>query len=140
MGVSRPRSHTHRQRSSHAASAILADMRSEPEFEDTFQGDALDQGRWLPSYLPHWSSRERAAARYMVGEGRLRLLIEADQASWCPEFDDGVRVSSLQTGAFCGPVGSTIGQHRFNADVVVREAQPNVRLYTPRFGRIELRA
>jgi beta-glucanase (GH16 family) len=51
-----------------------------------------------------------------------------------------VRVSSLQTGAFAGPVGSSIGQHRFNPEVVVREAQPNVRLYTPRYGRIELRA
>jgi beta-glucanase (GH16 family) len=51
-----------------------------------------------------------------------------------------VRVSSLQTGAFAGPVGSAIGQHRFNPEAVVREAQPNVRLYTPRYGRIELRA
>jgi beta-glucanase (GH16 family) len=37
-------------------------------------------------------------------------------------------------------VGSAIGQHRFHPDAVVREAQPNVRLYTPQYGRIELRA
>jgi Glycosyl hydrolases family 16 len=49
-------------------------------------------------------------------------------------------VSSLQTGQFAGPVGSTVGQHRFNPAAVVREAQPNVRLYTPLYGRIELRA
>jgi Glycosyl hydrolases family 16 len=115
-------------------------MRGEPEFEDTFQGDVLDLRRWLPFYLPHWSSRDRAAARWTVGKGGLRLLIEADQAPWCPEFDDGVRVSSLQTGAFCGPVDSTIGQHRFHPDLVVREAQPNSRLYVPLFGRIEVRA
>jgi hypothetical protein len=51
-----------------------------------------------------------------------------------------VRVSSLQTGAFAGQVGSTVGQHRFHPAAVVREAQPNVRLYTPHYGRIELRA
>ena len=38
--------------------------------------------------------------------GGLRLLIEADQEPWCPEFDGEVRVSSLQTGVFAGPVGS----------------------------------
>ena len=115
-------------------------LRFELEFEDTFDGDELDPDRWLPYYLPHWSSRERSRARYQVGGGLLRLLIEADQQPWCPELDGEVRVSSLQTGAFAGPVGSTVGQHRFNADAVVREAQPNVRLYTPQYGRFELRA
>jgi hypothetical protein len=111
----------------------------ELEFEDTFDGPELDPERWLPWYLPHWSSRERAAARYAMGAG-LRLVVTADQEPWCPELDGDVRVSSLQTGMFAGPVGSAVGQHRFHPDAVVREAQENVRLYTPRYGRIELRA
>ena len=49
-------------------------------------------------------------------------------------------MSSLQTGLFAGPVGSTVGQHRFHPAAVVREAQPAVRLYTPHYARIELRA
>src|SRR6266508_2541641 len=72
-------------------------------FEDTFDGDALDQARWLPHYLPQWSSHEAAAARYKLGDGVLRLLIEADQQPWCREFDGQTRVSSLQTGVFAGP-------------------------------------
>ncbi|MFL5840439.1 MAG: hypothetical protein ACJ77Z_08305 [Thermoleophilaceae bacterium] len=112
----------------------------ELEFEDTFDGDALDESRWIPHYLAQWSSREEAAARYEVDSGSLRLLIEAGQQPWCPEFDGDVRVSSLQTGMFAGAVGSAIGQHRFNPDAVVREAQPNVRLYTPRYGVVEMRA
>jgi Glycosyl hydrolases family 16 len=115
-------------------------MPYELEFEDSFEGEALDPDRWLPYYLPHWSSRERAAARYEVRDGSLRLLIEADQQPWCPEFDDGVKVSSVQTGVFAGPVGGSIGQHRFNPDAVVREAQPNVLHYAPHFGRVEMRA
>ena len=115
-------------------------MPYELEFEDTFDGDALDSRRWIPHYLPQWSSRARSAARYEIGGGCLRLLIAADQLPWCPELDGDLRVSSLQTGVFAGPVGSTVGQHRFNANAVVREAQRNTRLYTPRYGRIELRA
>jgi hypothetical protein len=112
----------------------------ELEFEDVFDGGALDERRWIPHYLSHWSSRERSAARYRIGGGCLRLLIEADQQPWCPEFDGAVKVSSLQTGMFAGPVGSTIGQQRFNPDAVVREAQQNIRLYTPQYGLFELRA
>jgi len=112
----------------------------ELEFEDTFEGEELDRSRWLPYYLPHWSSRERSAARYEVGDGVLRLRIEEDQLPWCPELDGGIRVSSLQTALFSGPVGSPVGQHRFNPAAVVREEQQAVRLYLPRYGRIELRA
>jgi Glycosyl hydrolases family 16 len=112
----------------------------ELEFEDTFDGDALDTRRWLPHYLPQWSSREASAARYTIGGGVLRLRIEADQQPWCPDLDGEVRVSSLQTGVFAGPVGSGIGQHRFNPAAVVRQAQRNARLYTPRYGYVELRA
>ena len=112
--------------------------RYELEFEDTFSDDALDLGRWIPYYLPHWSTRERSTARYEIADGCLQLLIADDHQPWCPEFDGEVRVSSLQTGVFAGPVGSPIGQHRFHPEAVVREAQRNIRLYTPRYGRIEL--
>lgn len=109
-------------------------------FEDTFDGDALDERRWLPYYLPQWSSRADSAARYALGGGVLDLLIDADQQPWCPEFDGQVRVSSLQTGLFAGPVGSAVGQHRFNPAATVRQAQRDARLYTPQYGLFELRA
>jgi Glycosyl hydrolases family 16 len=107
---------------------------------DAFEGAELDRSRWFPYYLPQWSSRERSAARYAVGDGVLRLLIDAEQEPWCPELDGETRVSSLQTGSFAGPVGNPIGQHRFDAAAVVREEQPKLRLYTPHYGRFELRA
>jgi ribosomal protein S18 acetylase RimI-like enzyme len=110
------------------------------DVEDRFDGEELDRGLWLPHYLPHWSSRAASAARYRLGDGCLRLVVEEDQPPWCPEFDGGVRVSSLQTGEFCGPLGSGIGQHRFNPAAVVREEQVNVRLCTPTYGLFEIRA
>jgi hypothetical protein len=112
----------------------------ELEVEDAFIRSSLDRSLWLPHYLPHWSSRDASAARYAVGDGLLRLRIEADQQPWCPEWDGSVRASSLQTGVFSGPLGSPIGQHRFRPELVVREAQPTERLYTPQYGLIECRA
>ncbi len=110
------------------------------DVEDQFDGQALNGSLWVPYYLPQWSSAARSAARYELVDSRLHLLIEADQDPWCPEFDGETRVSSVQTGVFSGPVGSLIGQHRFNPAAVVREAQRNVRLYTPQFGVFVLRA
>src|SRR4051794_26702610 len=110
--------------------ATLDRSRYEIEVDDRFDGAALDEALWLPFYLPHWSSRERSAARYDVGGGTLRLRIDADQGPWSPEYDGELRVSSLQTGEFAGPVGSPIGQLRFRDGLVVREEQANVALYT----------
>ena len=56
-----------------------------------------------------------------------------------PELDGDLRVSSLQTGVFAGPVGSTIGQLHFHPDVVVRTAQENRALFTTQYGLIETR-
>ncbi|MFI6510880.1 glycoside hydrolase family 16 protein [Streptosporangium sp. NPDC050855] len=112
----------------------------ELEFEDTFEGDRLDEDRWVARYLPQWSDRTASAARYELDGRHLHLLIERDQPPWSPEIEGALRVSSLQTGVFAGPVGSTIGQHGRGSGAVVREAQRNVRLYTPRYGLIEMRA
>src|SRR5439155_6806626 len=86
------------------------------------------------------SSRERAAASHHFDGGRLILEIAPVQRPWCPEWDGDTRASSIQTGTFSGPTGSPIGQHRFAPGVVVRDPQPELRLYTPRYGRIEIRA
>lgn len=110
------------------------------EFADEFDAPRLDPGKWLPSYLPQWSSRAAAAARYEIGGSALRLAVETDQPPWCPAIDAGVRVSSLQTGVWSGPVGSALGQHRFDPRLIVTEAQEAAQLYVPHYGLIELRA
>jgi hypothetical protein len=58
------------------------------EVKETFDGDVLDERRWVPCYLPQCSTQERSA----VAGGCLRLLIEADQEPRCPELDGQVRV------------------------------------------------
>ncbi len=109
------------------------------EFNDEFEGSSLNTDKWIPYYLPHWSSRERTAAKYTLEESALVLQIAADHQPWCPEFDGNVKCSALQTGLYAGPIGSSLGQLHFNAASVVREAQPTQRTYTPQYGYFEMR-
>lgn len=111
----------------------------EPALDERFGEGVLDEKVWWPFYLAHWSSRERAAARYSVAPDALELFIDADTAPWSPEFDGDNRVSHLQTGQFSGQCGSRVGQHRFGEGLVVRQEQPERRLHLPRFGVIEVR-
>jgi hypothetical protein len=104
-------------------------------FEEDFRGPALDEDRWVDHYLPHWTTPERSAARYVLAGG-LRLRIDADQPAWLPE-DGEMRVSNLQTGTFSGPAGSTLGQMAHRPGLVVRTEQPTRRLWTPSAGLVE---
>lgn len=110
------------------------------ELDERFDGGALDLDVWFPYYLPHWSSRAASAATHEVRDGELVLTIPADQGLWCEDSHDGpLRVSCIQTGSFSGPVGSTVGQQPFRDGLVVREAQPAMWGYTPRYGHLEVR-
>ena len=108
--------------------------------DERFDQGALNERVWLPYHLPHWSSRDRSAARYRLAGHGLELLIEADQPPWYAEIGEWTRVSTLQTGEFAGPVGSEVGQYRLKPELVVVEEQPNVALFTTQFGLIECRA
>ncbi|WP_243232024.1 GNAT family N-acetyltransferase [Microbacterium sp. CIAB417] len=109
-----------------------------PDLDERFV-DTLDREIWSPYYLPHWSSRDAASARWRTGPDGLELRIDEDTAPWAPEWDGEVRVAHLQTGQRSGPVGSADGQHRFREGLVVREQQPEQRLHLVRHGVIEVR-
>jgi hypothetical protein len=108
------------------------------DVDERFTGARLDLARWWPYYTPHWSSRERSAARWRTGAG-LELRIDEDTVPWAPALDGELRVSHLQTGQSSGPEGSAVGQHRFRDDLVVREEQPSSRLWLVHHGVIEIR-
>jgi hypothetical protein len=116
-------------------------MSPSAEFLDDFDGAALDTDVWIPHYLPQWSSRAESAATYAVTGSELRLSIPPEQGLWCaPDHQPPLRVSGIQSGVFSGPVGSPIGQQPFRDGAVVREAQPAQWGWTPRYGRLEVRA
>jgi Glycosyl hydrolases family 16 len=132
------------QTKNYSDSGFPASEKSKPnymlDFDEEFDGGTLDTAKWIPFYLPQWSSREKSRANYEIKDGQLILQITENQKPWCPEFNDEIKCSSLQTGLFSGEVGTAIGQHRFNKLCRVREAQKTSRLYTPLYGYIEIRA
>lgn len=108
--------------------------------DERFDTGELDRSRWIPHYLPHWAGRERSAARCRLGDDHLELFIADDQPVWRPDIVPGMRVSSLQTGCFAGPLGSPIGQHRTDERLTVVEEQPTERLLLVHRGAVELQA
>jgi glycosyl hydrolase family 16 len=114
-------------------------MYGSAKIDERFDSGRLDEDVWTAAYLPAWSSRREAAARYALDGGGLRLTIPPDQPLWCPDLHDGpLRVSAVQSGNWSGPVGSTQGQQPFREGLVVREAQPARWGFTPHFGLVEV--
>jgi hypothetical protein len=111
------------------------------EFSDDFDGAGLDTEVWVPHYLPQWSSRAESAAVYALAGSELRLTIPRELGLWCAgDHEPPLRVSGIQSGVFSGAVGSTVGQLSFRDGLVVREFQPTLWGWTPRYGRLEVRA
>ncbi len=109
-------------------------------FDDDFDGAALGPA-WVPCYLPAWSSRAASAAAYLVSGSCLRLSVPVDHPVWCEgDHTPPIRVSGIQSGSWSGPVGSTQGQQPFRSGQTVREEQPAHWGWTPRYGRVEMRA
>jgi Glycosyl hydrolases family 16 len=108
--------------------------------DERFATDSLDPDVWFPYYLPHWGSRAGAAATTAVRGGELHLTIPAEQGLWFPDVhEEPLRVSCVQTGSYAGPLGSPVGQQPFREGLVVREEQPTLWGYTPRYGSVEVR-
>lgn len=110
----------------------------EPDLDDDFR-TGLDPRRWVASYLPHWTTPERARAHYVTGPDGLALRIDRDQPDWRTE-DAPLRVSNVQTGTFSGPVGSPLGTHRHREGLTVHTETPTRLLFTPSSGRVEITA
>jgi hypothetical protein len=110
------------------------------DFQDEFDSRTLDLSKWLPYYLPQWSSRQASATNYRMTGKTLILQLDRQQKPWCPEFNGDVKVSSIQTGVFSGALNTTEGQHKFSAHCRVREVQEPKKLYTAQYGYFEIRA
>ncbi len=110
------------------------------ELKDEFTSGSLDRNRWLPHYLPAWSSRDATRAEYELTAEGLRLFIPNEKGLWCPDLHpEPIRVSGIQSGNHSGPVGSSRGQQRFRDDLVVSEFQPHFEGWLQSGGRLAIR-
>jgi hypothetical protein len=107
---------------------------------DDFDGSDLDRSRWLPHYLPMWTSRAQTAATYRLEDSTLVLSIPPEQGLWCAEeHPTPLRLSGLQSGNRSGPVGSTDGQQAVVEGQRVREEQERFEGLLLSGGRVEIR-
>lgn len=109
------------------------------EFSDEFVTKHLDTEKWLPHYLPQWSHPEASKAYYALKNNQLHLNITKNQQPWSSKYTGNLRVSSLQTGCRSGVVGSSVGQHPFRDDLIVKESQHPRKYYLPQYGYFEVR-
>jgi hypothetical protein len=110
-------------------------------FVDDFAGVDLDRTRWLPHYLPAWSSRAATAASYRMGNPGLVLDIPVAHPLWCPgDHEPPLRVSGIQSGSWSGPAGSPYGQQRYRDGLLVQEEQPRFEGWLPATGRVAITA
>lgn len=112
----------------------------ELDFFDDFSDKSLNRRRWIPYYLPQWSSRKNSRPRFRIENSNLILEIQSDQKPWCPEFNGSIRVSSIQTGVYSGELNTSQGQHLFSKNCRVREVQTTEKTYTPQYGYFEMKA
>jgi hypothetical protein len=108
---------------------------------EDFDGTALADDRWVPCYLPHWSSREASRATHEVAGSVLRLSIPTGQGLWCPDrHTPDLRTSTIASGVHSGPLGSTVGQQPFADGLTVTEEQESFRGWLVEGGRLTVRA
>ncbi|WP_326739428.1 glycoside hydrolase family 16 protein [Streptomyces sp. NBC_01022] len=125
-----------------APAASAADFPANPtdrpgytlDFQEEFSGSSLDTDKWLPYYLPHWTSdREKAKARYTVADGVLTERVDQDTPAWNPAYDGTVKISSIQTY-------DKDWWHRFNYAMPNDHHEPDFNGYSTQYGYVETRA
>ena len=120
-----------------AYQAYAADVQANPlekpgwklDFHDEFNGPKLDEKVWLPYYLPHLTTTERAAADYIFRDGAIVLKVEEDMPLYRDDWT-GWWVSSIQTFEKNGLHGA----------VDDGSDQPLFDGYTTQYGYFEIRA
>lgn len=69
------------------------------DWQDEFDGDALDFKKWMPQYLPHaTTSSDGFMADYAVSNGSLKLMINENRPTFYEsDKEEGFKVSGIQT-------------------------------------------
>ncbi|WP_329611683.1 glycoside hydrolase family 16 protein [Kitasatospora herbaricolor] len=104
------------------------------DFQEEFDGPSLNTSKWLPSYLPHWTSTPaNAQARYTIANGTLTERLDADTPAWNAQYDGTVKISSIQSY-------EKDNWHRFNGSMPNDHHEPDFNGYSTKYGYFEMRA
>ena len=103
-------------------------------FQDEFDGETLDDSRWVPQYLSSWAQKpELVEPTYIMENGLMRLQIFAETQPWCPEYDGETVVSGFTTG-------DRNALHNWNGTNAVRNPVEMQATHLNQYGYYEIRA
>lgn len=103
-------------------------------FQDEFDGETLDDSRWVPQYLSSWAQKpELAEPTYIMENGLMRLQIFAETQPWCPEYDGETVVSGFTTG-------DRNALHNWNGTNAVRNPVEMQATHLNQYGYYKIRA
>lgn len=103
-------------------------------FQDEFDGETLDDSRWVPQYLSSWAQKpELAEPTCIIENGLMRLQIFAETQPWCPEYDGETVVSGFTTG-------DRNALHNWNGTNAVRNPVEMQATHLNQYGYYEIRA
>ncbi|KDN78058.1 hypothetical protein DF19_40885 [Streptomyces olindensis] len=106
------------------------------DFGEEFDGTFLGSGTWLPYYLPHWTTRNLAAAHYSVSNSVLSLRLDQNMTAWCPTYDGTVRCSSITSYE-----RNYFHQFKgYNGSMQLNHSEPLFDGYSTQYGYFEMRA
>lgn len=67
-------------------------------FDEEFDGDSLDETKWVDKYLSSWSNTSDYTKGKEFHDGIMSLKITEETQPWCPEFDGETVISGFTTG------------------------------------------
>lgn len=103
-------------------------------FQEEFEGNTLDEQKWVNKYLSSWTKTPQwAQPTYVMENGLMKLQIMAETQPWAPEFDGKTVVSGFSTG-------NRNGLHNWNGNNVVRNPVETELTHINKYGYYEIRA
>lgn len=67
-------------------------------FDEDFNGDSLDETKWVDKYLSSWSNTADYTKGKEFHDGVMSLKITEETQPWCPAYDDQTVISGFTTG------------------------------------------
>lgn len=102
------------------------------DFNEEFDGPALDSTKWVDAYLPHWSTKALTDAKYSFKDGAISLRIDSTDLPWNPTYDGNVRCTSIQTA-------ERDAWHKFNNNLQINHHENAFVGYATKYGYFETR-
>lgn len=103
-------------------------------YQEEFDGQQLDEQKWVDKYLSSWTKTPEAAKpTYVMENGLMKLQINKETNPWAPEYDGQTVVSGFTTG-------NRNALHNWTSNNAVRNPIGTELTHINQYGYYEIRA